>query len=263
MKIYIKQIIFVLLTISGLIIKSVPSTLPGFYENDLASFEGKRVKIKGFYIKDSVSTLKILNYDAHNSRNIVRMKYGKSIIDTINKDKICYGDKVIVIGIVKVKDLKIPEIVVEDIKGMYKRDFLKKEVLKASQIGMESVYNEIIKIQDKYFALKGFKENVVISNQKQEYDYCRLEFIKNVAPAKKEYPLGILINSESCLIRIIVQDSEGPFVTGKPFVLDFGLRNINVSVRIDINVTSNELKTEFSRIIGASFKQLEELDRKY
>lgn len=82
----------------------------------IEDFDGCRIEIEGINLEYAVPTLEVTSHTVANGRNIVRLKLNESSMQKIGKNKIWFGDKVIVVGTVKAKNMKVPEISVEDIR---------------------------------------------------------------------------------------------------------------------------------------------------
>lgn len=87
-----------------------------FTKNAIEDFDGCRIEVEGIYLEYAVPTLEVTSHTVGNGRNIVRLKLNELSMQKIGKDKIWFGDKVVVAGTVKAKNMKVPEILVEDIQ---------------------------------------------------------------------------------------------------------------------------------------------------
>ncbi|MCG2660699.1 MAG: hypothetical protein L6437_10700 [Kiritimatiellae bacterium] len=82
----------------------------------IEDFDGCRIEIQGILLEFAVPTLEVTSHTVGNGRNIVRLILNKSLVQNWKEKNVRFGDKVIVAGTVKAKNIKVPEILVEDIQ---------------------------------------------------------------------------------------------------------------------------------------------------
>lgn len=75
----------------------------------IEDFDGQKITIQGIYLDDPFPTINVTSHSVNNGRNIIRLLLDDSV-------KIKTGTKITIVGTVKAKNLKVPEIKVEILK---------------------------------------------------------------------------------------------------------------------------------------------------
>lgn len=114
--------LFVLITctiifFNGCVSKNNRSNIPAA-KTALENFDGCRIEVEGIYFEYAEPALEVTSHTVGNARHIVRLKLNISLVQNLKNHNVRFGGKVIVIGTVKAKNMKIPEIIVEDIHGI-------------------------------------------------------------------------------------------------------------------------------------------------
>ncbi|MBU0534482.1 MAG: hypothetical protein KJ887_06800 [Candidatus Omnitrophica bacterium] len=107
---YLFSLIAFSILVSGCIRENnSPKTL--VTKSAIEDFEGHKIKIEGIYLEYAEPVLEVTSHTVGNTRNIVLLKFnGSTMMEKIGKDKIWFGDRVLVVGVVKAQNKKIPEI---------------------------------------------------------------------------------------------------------------------------------------------------------
>jgi hypothetical protein len=147
-----------------------------------------------------------------------------------------------------------------------KRVVSRQEIIEVSQAIAKSIYEQIANIEPNYPALEGFAVNATLTTPRNLY--AALSFKRDIGPASKRHPYGILKSRRSCSIDVRIQNhkhgqmrgsSAEEVQRGYPFAYR-SLRNIDVEILIEVYAHSDALSKMVSHTILAGLQPLIELE---